>query len=953
MATPISGSLGQTNNYSSIPELITKWPTAAQNQGIQLSGIAFDGAVTNYLDPTVISNLTFATNAPQSFLSYASINGIGVPSSYNGWFTEVTKNRAEINHNPNTNQSQVLEVKWPANQDITSATIGISGLLPKTSPGLGDQGNEVGVLQLYKDGAPVSASNFTITRLNPPITPKPITVSSNAVTFIGDRIDDGNFTFQIVGNPLTGVTFDELRFSAQSYDSPTVEYATSSFKSDGSDYLVRNIEYQGISNVAPTSPSLFQFQQANYTVPEGGVATINVIRTGGTGAASINYATVDATATSGGSAPDYTTATGALNFAAGQTTASFTVTALSDLILESPETVSLVLSGGNASTNPSILTINDVPPTPTPTPPSPSLFEFQQPNYTVAEGGVATINVIRTGGTGAASINYATVDASATSGGSAPDYNTATGALNFAAGQTTASFTVTALSDLILESPETVSLVLSGGNVGSNPSFLTINDVPPTPTPTPTSPSLFQFQQQNYTVAEGGVATINVTRTGGTGAASINYATLDGSASSAGTAADYTSAAGLLNFAAGQTTASFTVPALTDLNVESPETVNLVLFGGNVSSPSILTINDVVSNGTTPPPMATSPSLFQFAQPNYTVAEGGVATINVTRTGGTGAASINYQTLDGTASSAGSTADYTSAAGVLNFAAGQTTASFSVTALTDAISESPETVNFVLLGGNVGSNTSLLTINDVSPGGTTPGGTTSTTLGNTYFFGATNYSVPEGSAASITINRSGNLSVPGTITFSTGGGSAQPTGTQADYSSVFLTVQFAAGQTSAQVPVPTFPDPLTEPTETVGLFLSGGTLASPSLAVLSIIDSTPVTPASFFYGSSPGAINDAEAQNFTINRTGNTSVAASIDLLINPALNQPQYIQDYTITGTPFVNNPSGGTVTFNPGVTSVTLTMFNNFGPTNGPVTLGFGPGNIANPPSISITLI
>jgi hypothetical protein len=43
MATSFTGSLGQTNNYSSITELITQWPTAAQNQGIQLSGIAFDG----------------------------------------------------------------------------------------------------------------------------------------------------------------------------------------------------------------------------------------------------------------------------------------------------------------------------------------------------------------------------------------------------------------------------------------------------------------------------------------------------------------------------------------------------------------------------------------------------------------------------------------------------------------------------------------------------------------------------------------------------------------------------------------------------------------------------------------------------------------------------------------------------------------------------------------------
>src|SRR4028119_86553 len=134
MATSFSGSLGQENNYSTIPDLITKWPTAAQNEGIKLFGIAFDGGETDYLNPTVISNLTFATNDnPKSWLTYGTSAGIGVPSSYDGWFTYATKIRAEINHDPNTNQSQVLKVKWADNQEITSATIGISALLPTSS----------------------------------------------------------------------------------------------------------------------------------------------------------------------------------------------------------------------------------------------------------------------------------------------------------------------------------------------------------------------------------------------------------------------------------------------------------------------------------------------------------------------------------------------------------------------------------------------------------------------------------------------------------------------------------------------------------------------------------------------------------------------------------------------------------------------------------------------------
>ncbi|MEG5064047.1 Calx-beta domain-containing protein, partial [Microcoleus sp. B3-A4] len=320
MATSITGSLGTTTNYSSISDLITQWPTAAKAQGIQLSGIAFDGVETNYTNPEPIANLTLATNEnPKSWLSYGAVAGIGVASDYLGWFTDATKVRAEIHYDPNTpntTKSQVLKVKWADNKNITSATIGLSGLLPKSSSTVNDQGNEVALLKLFNNGAEVSASNFTITRVNAPATPKPIGVSSDGVTFIADRAD-GNFTFQIQANS-TSVAFDELRFSAKAYDSPTAAYLATSTKTDSSDYLVRRIQYQGLDvTPTPTAPSIFQFAQPNYTVAEGGVATINVTRTGGTAAASINYATVDGSASSAGTAADYTTAAGALNFAAG------------------------------------------------------------------------------------------------------------------------------------------------------------------------------------------------------------------------------------------------------------------------------------------------------------------------------------------------------------------------------------------------------------------------------------------------------------------------------------------------------------------------------------------------------------------------------------------------------------------------------------------------------------
>ncbi|MEP6487962.1 DUF4347 domain-containing protein [Microcoleus vaginatus] len=334
---PLTGSLGQANNYSSVSDLIAQWPNAAQNQGIQLSGIAFDGVETDYLNPNVISNLTLASNEnPKSWLSYGSTGGIGVPSSYDGWFTDAKKIRAEINHNPNTNQSQALKVKWADNQDITSTTIDLSALSPKTSPGLGDQGNEVGFLEIFNNGVRVPATNFKIARLNAPSAPKPITVSSDGVTVIGDRTD-GSFKFQIVGDSLSGATFDELRFSTKAYDSPTAAYAATSFKSDGSDYLVRHIEYQGISNAV--SPTFFSYGSSPDPIIDGGSGVVTINRTGDISvSASVDYLIV----APGGGQPvnnvDYNISpfsvnpsSGTVNFNPGQTSVSLTINNLPGL----------------------------------------------------------------------------------------------------------------------------------------------------------------------------------------------------------------------------------------------------------------------------------------------------------------------------------------------------------------------------------------------------------------------------------------------------------------------------------------------------------------------------------------------------------------------------------------------------------------------------------------------
>jgi hypothetical protein len=111
------------------------------------------------------------------------------------------------------------------------------------------------------------------------------------------------------------------------------------------------------------SAGVFQFDMANYTVNEdAGVATITVIRTGGSdGDATVDFATSDGTAMD---AVNYLSASGTLGFAQNDTAMTFDVTILNDNLASPDLTVNLALSnptGGTSlgSPNPAILTIVD------------------------------------------------------------------------------------------------------------------------------------------------------------------------------------------------------------------------------------------------------------------------------------------------------------------------------------------------------------------------------------------------------------------------------------------------------------------------------------------------------------------------------------------------------------------------------------------------------------------
>ena len=105
-----------------------------------------------------------------------------------------------------------------------------------------------------------------------------------------------------------------------------------------------------------------------------------------------------------------------------------------------------------------------------------------------------------------------------------------------------------------------------------------------------------QFSGASYGASEAEHAVqITVTRSSGVGAASVAYATSDGTASSR---RDYTSAAGTLAFADGQTSKTFTVLLTDDTYAEGDETVQLTLSqpaGAALGTPAAATLT-ITSN---------------------------------------------------------------------------------------------------------------------------------------------------------------------------------------------------------------------------------------------------------------------------------------------------------------------------------------------------------------------
>ena len=394
----------------------------------------------------------------------------------------------------------------------------------------------------------------------------------------------------------------------------------------------------------------------------------------------------------------------------------------------------------------------------------PGTFKFDQSSLSISEaGGTATVSVERSqGDSGAVTVVVSSVGGSATSGA---DYAPVSQMLSWGNNEGGAkSVQVAIVDDTVAESAETIQLSLSGATGGAaidptRSSFtisITDNDsgTPPPPPPPPGcepgddscngggSAGSFKLGERSFFAYESGaLAVISVERSHGeSGAASVSYATADGTASAG---ADYTATSGTLSWAAGDgSTKTFTVPILEDNLAEGAETIQLTLSaatgGATIDSErgsAVLTILDS-GDDTTPPGCEPgddscngggngTAGLLEFDEASFQVMESqAMATIRVERSNGeSGAVTVAYQATAGSAS-AGS--DFEPVTGILSWAAGDETAkTFTVPIHADTAAEGTETINLALSDPTGGATidlvhgTAILSIID-DDGATTP-----------------------------------------------------------------------------------------------------------------------------------------------------------------------------------------------------------------------------------------
>ncbi len=640
----------------------------------------------------------------------------------------------------------------------------------------------------------------------------------------------------------------------------------------------------------PPVEGQFQFSASSFTASETNTtAQFTILRTGGSeGAVSVDFSTADGTAVAD---LDYVPTEGTLEFADGETNVTFTFEIIDDQIFETNETVRLVLSNpqggatiGAGSNAVMILTDNDVPG-------SAGLLQFSAASYVAGEGSATvTLTVTRTGGkAGEVTVDYLTVDGDAL--GEA-DFAPDSGTLVFPDGVTSRTIVIGLNDDDFDETNETFEVMLDapvgGASLGTrNVATVVITDND--------AAGEIRFSAPSIKIDEtAGEAEVTLTRSGGTAeGVTVDVTVVGGTASAED---DYSLMTETVEFAAGETTATFSLLVNDDSDSEGDETVLLQLANptggatlGKGTNATVTIVDDEVS--------------LQLAAASYTVNEGSpTLVVTVTRSGPTtGTSTVELSTVDG---SAEADSDFGGTNVTVTFGPGQTSRTVPIRIVRDDLVEEEETFGLQLdnpVGGQLGNVTEAeVTLIDDDVGGVIS-------------FKVAGYTVKESArAAVVLVTRTGGDAAGVMFDFTTEDGSA---GDGDDYTGVTETVEFGAGASSVRIEVPILNDAFDETNETVLLSISnpggGATIGELDAAMLTIIDDD--TAGVIAFGAAAYSVSETGVTaTVTLTRSGGKAAGVAVDVLNLGGTATAD--EDYT--------DFHGTTVTFDENETKVTFSI-------------------------------
>ena len=293
----------------------------------------------------------------------------------------------------------------------------------------------------------------------------------------------------------------------------------------------------------------------------------------------VNYATSNGTANAGN---DYTSTTGTLTIAAGDTSGTIDISILADSVSEEDETFNVTLtspsSNASLATSSATMTITDDDTAPT--------ISIADLTASEADGTVNLTATLSEASERIITVNFATANDSAEA---TSDYVTGTGVITFTPGEDlTESVPVTLIADSTDEPDETLKVTLSGAQnatISDANAVLTITD-----NNNPVTISIDDLVTSNEAALSHDV-TVRLSAVSGKDV-SVNYSTADGDGANKATFNnDYNTTSSTITFAAGEVTATIPVTVLADSQNEGDE-----VFYINLSGASNATISDSQSS---------------------------------------------------------------------------------------------------------------------------------------------------------------------------------------------------------------------------------------------------------------------------------------------------------------------------------------------------------------------